>query len=468
VPIAREQGQVYVVWATAEDYEVERSADVILQPDETCWIDPLCLARWAEDRPGEYSLEVAVVDGRGRPVAGASVRIHRRSKHDELTFADRREALVDTSSDGRAVLRGSTLGEKRLEVRATAAGFRPLRTEFAIDVPGAHTRTLMLEPGLSIQGRARTIDGEPVEGLCLDVVAELGDDLRYAVRTQDDGSFVVRGLEERDYVLMTRDSRYSSFTRRVPAGTSEYDVVVKRCDDTRDGALHDGELHGIVRDAETGATIAVESLDVMARQVWPDERATEADVLLEAWKPWYVQLCVGPEDPERGRFAETGLEAGTWILSAEVEGYAPTYAGPFRLEGRELVDGLVLEVRRGAFLSGRVLDPSGRPVEGAWVGLFGDQSFTTAADDLSTLESTVAEKGIDWVQYCAHSTRTDEAGRYEFRALPGGLAFRLTAVHERWSAVAGERLELRDGEERGVPDMRFGVRRMGAPTGDRR
>lgn len=459
VSIARDEGQAYVITATKRDYELGSSESFVVREGASVFLDPLRLSRWAEDRAGAYALTIRVVDSAGGAIDGADARVYRRSKRDPLTFPAQLECRGRSDQAGVIVLQGDRIGEKRLVVSAVARGFRPARIDLPIAHDGAHERVVVLEPGLEISGRARTIDGEPVGGLSLDLVTRIGADERRPFRTEVDGTFELRGLEARDYLLLSRDSRFSAFTRTIEAGTQDLDVVLKAPHDARAGAFHDGELHGVLVDADTGARIEADAFSVFARPIWLDGATTDLEMLLEAWSPWWAQMAAGPGPHRRDVFYETGLQAGAYVLVAEVDGYAPQFVGPYRLDGTELIDGIEVTLHRGAVVRGRVVDPHGRPVAGAYVSAFPDSGRTEPEDDLRRIERAIEEQGMAEVHHCARSVRSGEDGTFAFSRLPLGLPLRFTAVHEGWLAVRGGRLELRDRETHDSMVFTFAARR---------
>ena len=74
---------------------------------------------------------------------------------------------------------------------------------------------------------------------------------------------------------------------------------------------------------------------------------------------------------ERGRFAFTGLSQGGYSVSAQRDGYLGAGAGgmvqmsvsaPVNVDEREPIKPLTLSLARGGVVSGRLLDPAGRPL----------------------------------------------------------------------------------------------------------
>jgi hypothetical protein len=101
------------------------------------------------------------------------------------------------------------------------------------------------------------------------------------------------------------------------------------------------------------------------------------------------------ETTEGGSFEFINVPDGTWWVGA-----APGGLYPPRAEVVEVIDGIgegrvLLELTRGLFIAGQVVDPRGESVEGAWL------QFSARCDDL-------------------HDAWTDGEGRFEVGPLPRG------------------------------------------------
>lgn len=100
----------------------------------------------------------------------------------------------------------------------------------------------------------------------------------------------------------------------------------------------------------------------------------------------------------RGRFAFDGLAAGTWTLTASADGHAGSRGQRLSLTERERMDGVEVVLTRGARLVGVVRDVDGQPVSAPIV------ATTRPWADTATVRQT----------------RSDEHGRFELSAVPGG------------------------------------------------
>lgn len=325
-----------------------------------------------------------------------------------------------------------------------------------------------LPPGNVGGLRARLLapDGEPlagarIEAFALDGLRLFGGDTflpEAEARTDDDGTFVLRGLPMQSRCVMLADAD-GDLRQLVPLPVSPAPGRVQDAGDVRLEAR--AVLTGTVVD-EQGEPVAgaeVFSADVpgLVLAAFPIDRfAPEHGVLLMVPRPdpeaedgWYGQLRPHlawritetdygdlPNDTfcpvvlegtplqrlldrlpfarattaSDGTFRLGGVAAGANVLVARTPGSTPAVRSNLMVRGDDERDVGELELTEGRVLTGRVLDHDGNPVEGAPV----------RAAQLALL-------GFRGVAPCQPEVRTDADGRFSIAGLSRGkavLAFR--------------------------------------------
>lgn len=201
-----------------------------------------------------------VVDGGGRPVRGASIRVGEA----DGPWADE----VESGGDGTFALDGVPRGRLSLEVAGdwVLSGADETAHVVVPEDARAHTVELVVEPGGAIAGRARTRAGDAVSGATV-VATPSGADTSHpkVVRTDAEGRFVVRGLRARTrWVLQARrDDLAPAFVEDVAAGASSVELVLEG----------GGAVAGRVVD-DRGA--AAEGVEIYAHRVERDGPVTRA------------------------------------------------------------------------------------------------------------------------------------------------------------------------------------------------
>lgn len=460
LPCAHRQGQFYALKFEQDGFAARRVDEVLIASSKKTEVEPVALDPWARTREGKFRLIVDVVNTDGHAVEGAVVICRQRSQLAQRPLPAEGEERGATDATGRAVLDGAVLGEKQIEVQARAAGYQAYYANVSIDAEGEHRRHVVVEPGLSITGTVRTLDGTPVR-MSLYLRTEAEPNTRIEARTDAEGRFETRGLSRADYTLRNVTHPWSSFERDVAAGTTGLDIRVKRYDDARSDGWHDGELHGRVVDASTGQAIPGGGLSVLARPIepLPEGARLPADALLAAWRPWNVQISILGQARDDTAFHATGLRGAAYVLATHIRGYAPAYLGPFDMRDTRVVRDLEIRMQRGATVGGVVVDATGRPVSQAWVALFGDVGFEGPEADRAALDQSVDPARGSAPDRIVRTVRTDMDGRYEFEHVPPDLPFRLAAVHVDYRAVSGPRLVPAEGGNHRGLRLQFGVRR---------
>lgn len=287
----------------------------------------------------------------GRPMAGA------------LVWADDPGAPAKTGADGGYRLSGPV--GRELFLGAAAPGFFQETGRRLVQAGDRKGPTLALEPALTAAGVVVDEQGRPVPGVEVKASVETAGPMRSArmfesggtARTSAAGRFRIRNLMAGvGHQLKLSRKGYAPLTADLPPvepgrAPAEQRFVLLR------GRMAFGRVVGpndqpvagarvVVRPAPAGDRMAM--MMRMFRSADDDQREAAADV--------------------NGRFEIPDLPAGTFELTARGSGYAPiTVPGLEIPAGGGATDLGTVMLVQGVALEGFVVDPKGRPVEGAEV-----------------------------------------------------------------------------------------------------
>ncbi len=262
-----------------------------------------------------------------------------------------------------------------------------------ISQPGTGTAT--------IAGRVVHKDThQPVEGAIVQLYAnpeKIREPLQAEITTGPDGVFEFTQLTDQQYYLIAgKAGLVSTANMPMDVRTHENRVPVDFHLQTWESvSIRDGY-------SETGLELYLaDPRTVKGTVIRKDtnEPAAGAQVSAEAGRGIPPLKTISRDD---GTFEFQNLSARTYYFAAKKEGFFPSFWEEGQLnEGRnsfaQSVDlstarskeGLVLEIAPGGIITGRVLDPEGQPVAGAWVS-------------------------ANWVNH----TKSDAQGGYQFNSLP--------------------------------------------------
>lgn len=379
----------------------------------------------APDRPAA-PLRVVLQRGRSafgrvlgpdrRPIAGAQVTLRTAVP----TGPDRFRAAFDpenldtfeavTGGDGRFDLLHLPAG--RYDLTARGRGWAPL-TVPTLEIPeedrATDLGTLVLAPGVALEGTVVNAAGRPVEGAAVHVTEAVDSSFPIPLALGGEEPAGVSGL---DGFFRIEDLR---------AG-SAVNVSVLRAGYTA------GEARAVQVPAERPVRIVLQEVGAISgRVVDPDGKPIAgADVRIDFRPVGRLMRFTGAllydESDLEGNFRLTEVTPGLIDLSAQAPGWQAGRVADLEVRGGEEKRGVEIMLSPAAILEGRVLTPSGEALPGAQVGLPFEEG---------------QGRGFQMAT-------TDDEGRYMLESLPPGHRT-LEATHPDYG-TARRQTELRVGE----------------------
>ncbi len=357
-----------------------------------------------------------VLDPDRRPVAGAQVTLRTSVPAGPERFRaalrpenqDTFEAV--TGADGRFDLRHLPAG--RYDLTARGRGWAPL-TVPSLGIPEAHRATdlgtLVLAPGVALEGSVVDSAGKPVEGAAIHLREPIDNSF----------PFPLPGPEEEPAALSGPDGFFRIEDLR--AGSTVSLSVL------RTGYMA-GEAKGVRLPVDQPVRIALQEVGTLSGRVVDSDGEPVADISVRVGFQQRHLFVRGSgstpmesrSDPE-GLFRIQDVPPGPVDLVAQASGWQPGTVAGLELRAGEDKRGIEIVLSPAAVLRGRVLAPSGRAVPDAQVHL--------APED--------RQSGL-------HMVSTDDEGRYELDSLPPGLRT-LEASHPD-HGMARRQVEVRVGD----------------------
>jgi protocatechuate 3,4-dioxygenase beta subunit len=364
---------------------------------------------WATDRAPVFALEPRValrgrvVDEAGRPVPRVEVSaVAQRQAMLRLSQRSRDRLYTRTGAEGGFRLAGAPPGVP-LTLRATRAGFAPARLEVdPLPPDGGPEVRLVLERGRVARGRVLDGRGRPVAAA--EVTLERAPESRgqrfmppweengppLAATSDAAGGFEFRHLPSERYDLAARARGFAPLSVPgvvVPAGAGAFDLGTLVLEP---GAMIEGRVVEMGGTPIAEAEVRVRSSDPMqaVREVFGGTGAPPAAV--SAADGWFTV-----PDRRAGDSVELAIERPGFAAATVPGVEVPT------------VEPVVVVLHPASNVSGRVVDPEGKPLAGARVVL--------------SLSITVGG-GFGRSMRSGGDTLSDEEGRFTFERIGPGRA----------------------------------------------
>lgn len=301
--------------------------------------------------------------------------------------------LMDTDEQGRFSF--ANVSEVSVwALRASAEGYATGEIQALYAPPGQTLPEQVLQLGAEhrISGVVLNDERMPVGGALITVARTKPRPIFSATaRSEADGSFTVRGLQEGSYGLAaTADGYGAGRVPKVDVDSAPVEVVMAK----------KGGVSGRVTGPD-GAPAASYSLELLRTR----RNSTQYGEVELTW-----QIA----DPS-GNFKLEGLDAGTYVLLVRAPGACPTYSPGFHVQ-REVVLGIDVQLRRGGTVVGIVQGADGKGLARARVSLHGPGYEPPSG------EGFFSSGGSDPDNVPAVEAVTDGSGRFVLEhAEPGNM-----------------------------------------------
>lgn len=348
-----------------------------------------------------------VVDAQGQPVAGAEIRAAHREDgmmggtrvQMRLMGMDREKPDAVTGSDGAFLLKGLEEGQYTLAVARD--GFaRKTVPSLEVKATGENVwPPVALVAGAPIAGLVKDSAGGPISGAQIFAI-DVGSGGRPQNSTSDaEGKFRLEGFTaERPIFLNVTAQGYATLQRNVTPPAADIALVLKSA----------GTVRGRVEDADTKKPVT----DFTISRGGPRGGGG-------------VQIMMGRGgadqsfQSEDGSFELTEVPPGKWTVRGSAAGYRSAEASGVEVAEGETKEGVVLSMKRGGGLTGRVIDPRGTAVANASV------TWHPAESEGGPMGAAMARMAGG---AAGGSTTSDADGRFQFDGLPDSHVT-VTATH---------------------------------------
>lgn len=357
-----------------------------------------------------------IVDAQGQPVAGAEIRAVRREEgamggaRMQMRMmglnSDRPDAV--SGADGAFALKGLEEGQYTLTVARD--GFAR-KTVPSLEVRASTENAwppITLASGAPIAGTVRDTAGGPVSGAQL-FALDIGGGGRPQNATSDaEGKFRLEGFTaERPILVNVSAQGFATQQKNVTPPVSDLAIVMKTS----------GSVRGRVEDADTKKPVTDFTVAPIGGRGGMGG----------------VQIAFGGRgggdqtfQSEDGSFELTNVPAGKWTIRGTSAGYRAAEVSGVEVGEGETRAGIVLSLKRGGGLSGRVADLRGTAIANAAVAWHPAESQGGA---MGAMVARAIGGGA------GGSTTSDADGRFQFDGLPEGRVT-VTATHPDYVEAA--------------------------------
>jgi protocatechuate 3,4-dioxygenase beta subunit len=310
---------------------------------------------------------------------------------------------------------------------------------------------LHLERGHSLEGVVTDAGGRPVEGARVNAVTGDGFGRVAALMRGDsdattggDGRFAIRGLTPGVYEVSVEADGFApkSLAGIDPATSPPLEFMLSSS----------ARVSGTVRLKGSGAPAS--GVKVQLVPWWGEDNALPAFDLPD----------VENKAAEEGAFVIEDVEPGQYRVAARGEGTTRAFSAPITIAEGANVDGVFVEVERGAVLSGRVVDAAtGAPVPDAEVVCFQPSEPANAPlaappgrrVRMTSRIGALPRLAFDPFRRNAGRAKCDAEGRFRIEHLSAG-GYVLDASHADYATARTEEIEVAAAEVKDGAEVRLG------------
>jgi protocatechuate 3,4-dioxygenase beta subunit len=340
-----------------------------------------------------------------------------------LQAPDRME--VKTSNEGIFTFANVQRGQRTLTVSAPGYGRQNINS-LTFEKDETMTRDIVLRTAEMIVGRCVGPNNQGLGGVAVTAVGfnasmQTG---RGQVMSNEQGEFSFEDLSPGDYNIIATMKGYR-LEKPQRAHTNGDRVLLEM--------LKEASVCGQVIDGATNA--ALTSFSVRLRLHYGEG------------------LPSAPNDPNlqpvenpKGEFCVDGVGQAQYVVEAQAPGYAPSLSAPFTVMQGKNASGITVRMTKGGSLSGRVVDPDGKPVARARITThdndWTDDEFTRSLG----LGMPTATTPVD--------VRTDAEGRFQISNL-GAATYQIIVEAQGFTNFIQHDIVVSDAGEQKLGDVKL-------------
>lgn len=328
------------------------------------------------------SIRGRVSDSGGTPVPGARLILDQGmfgASLDGTPNEDQMEAISDEQGNYEFA---NVAPSPNYALTVSADGYgKVIHPAIAVLETEDTVKDILLEVASLLAGQVISSDGQPIEGVSVE--AWNSDATKRSVHTKTlslaDGTFEFTDVSPGNYQLVARHPMFAANAReRAEAG--DVNVMI-----TLDPLP---TISGQIVDASTGTPLKKGVVQLRAQIVGSQNNQTQG----------LTNTLVQVDDDE-GRFIIVSPKAGTYLVEGKAPGFADSYSDNFETVMGEDTTGITVRMTRGGTIVGRVVDDSGKPVQGAVVeshdAVWSDDAFMAVLGDIGDGSEKSAKTASD-------------------------------------------------------------------------
>ena len=372
-----------------------------------------------------YNLQGLVMDDlTGQPVAGAELLL--QDVFALLPNADpNRGKRTVSAADGSYSFSNVSAGTRNVTVRAKGYGSRT-RNNILFNGPTSKpvNQDFRLAEEQFLMGRVLGPDRTGIPNASVEVSSyETAQISRGRSTTDSNGYFKISELADGKFMLVARATGFTDQRlTNIELGTNPEVVMARQ-----------GGVMGNVTSLADGSVVT--KFRALVRAVSPGSTTYGRTV------------SAGEFSNNDGAFELGSLEAGSYVMQIEAEGYAPTYSESFVVSQGLVTPDVNVAVGQGGSISGRIVNATtGEPVVGAQIETFDNEYIPNPFTELlgaMVPRSTTSRKA-----------RTDKDGAFSLSLVSAGT-YQIQIKHKAFPHSAEKNIQVNDGQNADLGTIRL-------------